>query len=147
MGLTLLSNASMPLKFWVEAFQTIVHIINLLPSSSLQFKIPFKLLYHKQPNYMMLQPFGCACFPFLRSYNKHKFSFHSTKCIFIGYSHVHSVYKCLHPSSQVYISRHVQFNRDEFPFQHLFSSTSTSQPSSTGFSTCFFDSLFSSCFL
>ena len=43
MGLTLLSHANMLLKFWVKAFQTAVHIINLLPSSSLKFKIPFEL--------------------------------------------------------------------------------------------------------
>jgi hypothetical protein len=31
-GLALLANASMPLKFWDEAFITAMHLINLLPS-------------------------------------------------------------------------------------------------------------------
>ena len=31
-GLALLANASMPLKFWDEAFLTATHLINLLPS-------------------------------------------------------------------------------------------------------------------
>ena len=101
MGLTLLSHANMSLKFWVEAFQTTVHTINLLPSSPQKFKTPFELLYHKQPNYLMLQPFRCACFPYLRPYNKNKFDFHSTKCVFIEYSQVQAGYKCLHPSGQV----------------------------------------------
>ena len=82
-GLTLLVHSQMPLKFWVDAFQTAVHTINLLPASSIQFCTPFELLYGKAPNYFLLQPFGCACFPFLRPYNKHKFDFHSTKCVYL----------------------------------------------------------------
>jgi len=38
MGLTLLSHAKMPIKFWVEAFQTVVFTINLLPATPLQFQ-------------------------------------------------------------------------------------------------------------
>ena len=87
MGLTLLAHAHMPLKLWVEAFQTAVYTINLLPASPIQFNIPFELLYRKSPNYFLLQPFGCACFPFLKPYNKHKFDFHSVKCVFLRYSH------------------------------------------------------------
>lgn len=75
MGLTLLGHAHMSLKFCEEAFQTVVHIINLLQSSSLKFSTPFELLYHKQPNHLLLQPFGCACFPYLRPYIKQKFDF------------------------------------------------------------------------
>ena len=41
MGLTLLSHAAMPLKFWVEGFQTAVYLINLLPSAPLKFRTPF----------------------------------------------------------------------------------------------------------
>ena len=120
MGLTLLAHAHMPLKFWVEAFQTVVQTINLLPFSPLKFTTSFELLYHKQPNYVMLQPFGCACFPYLRLYIKYKFDFHSTKCVFLGYSHVQVGYKCLHSSGWVYVSRRVRFNPDSFPFPNLF---------------------------
>lgn len=123
MGLTLLAYAKMPLKFWVEAFLTDVHVINLLPSSSVNFQIPFELLYQKPPNYHFLKPFGCACFPFLQPYNKHKFEFHLTKCIFIGYSITQASYKCLHSSSCVYVTRHVQFNVRDFPYSTIFSSS------------------------
>ena len=94
MGLTLLSHAAMPLKFWVEAFQTTIYLINLLPFAPLQFCTPVEMLSLKSPTYLHLQPFGCACFPYLRPYTKHKFNFHSTKCIFIGYNHGHAGYKC-----------------------------------------------------
>jgi len=65
MGLTLLAHAQIPLKFWVEAFTTAVHLINRLSASTLTFQSPFSVLYHKELDYMQLQPFGCACFPFL----------------------------------------------------------------------------------
>ena len=102
MALTLLAHDQMPLKLWVGAFQTFVHTINLLPTSPLKFSTTFELLYHKQPNYLLLQPFGCACFPYLRLYNKNKFDFHSTKCVFLEYSHSQAGYKCLHPLGKVY---------------------------------------------
>ena len=60
MRLTLLPHANMPLKFWVEAFQVVVYTINLLPSVPLKLKSPFELLFHKEPNYVHLQPFSCS---------------------------------------------------------------------------------------
>ena len=69
MSLTLLAHAHMPLSFQVSAFQTVVYLINLLPSVLLNFLCPFELLYHKQPHYFDLQSFGCTCFPYLRPYN------------------------------------------------------------------------------
>lgn len=44
MGLTLLAHAHLPLKFWVEAFQIDVYIINLLSASPIQFQTPIEKL-------------------------------------------------------------------------------------------------------
>ncbi|KAL5818483.1 hypothetical protein ACOSQ4_022325 [Xanthoceras sorbifolium] len=71
------------------------------------------------PNYQFMKAFGCACFPYLRDYNKHKLDFHSSKCVFIGYSIVHKGYRCLHVSGKVYISRHVVFNELDFPYKDI----------------------------
>ncbi|KAH9677665.1 retrovirus-related pol polyprotein from transposon RE1 [Citrus sinensis] len=51
-----------------------------------------------------------------QDYNKHKFAYHSSKCIFIGYSPSHKGYKCLHPSGRVYVARHVTFDESVFPY-------------------------------
>lgn len=42
MGLTLLAQASMPLKFWDEAFATSVYLINRLPTPVLQSVSPWR---------------------------------------------------------------------------------------------------------
>ncbi|TXG58227.1 hypothetical protein EZV62_016056 [Acer yangbiense] len=131
-GLTLLAHANLPLRFWVEAFETATFLINNLPSSVLNFMSPFEKLFSRKPNYAFLKTFGCSCFPYLRYYSKHKFDFHSAKCIFLGYSMSHKGYKCLHPSGKIYVSRHVVFNETEFPYPLLFSTKVSSQMSSTG---------------
>ncbi|KAF7814697.1 Retrovirus-related Pol polyprotein from transposon TNT 1-94 [Senna tora] len=115
-GLTLLAHASMPLKFWDDAFRTAVFLINRLPTPLLHQRSPLEVLFSTKPNYLFLKTFGCTCYPHLRPYNPHKFAFKSAKCTFIGYSLQHKGYKCLHPSGRIYISRHVHFDENDFPF-------------------------------
>ena len=62
----------------------------------------------------------------MRDYNKHKFDFHSSKCIFIGYSPLHKGYNCLHPSGRVYIVRHVTFDETCVPSPLFDDKTNTS---------------------
>lgn len=61
--------------------------------------------------------FGCACYPFLQPYNKHKFQFHSFECIFLGYNPHHKGYSYLDSSGRVYISKDVIFHETKFPCQ------------------------------
>lgn len=132
MGLTLLAQAKLPLSFWWEAFSTLVFLINRLPTSVLDsYKSPYEILFKHKPDYAFLKCFGCSCFPYLRFYSKHKLNFHTTKCLFIGYSTDHKGYKCLSPQGVIYIARHVVFNESEFPFSVdlLFSKQSSSSGS------------------
>jgi hypothetical protein len=119
-GLSLLDHASMPLKFWEDAFLAVVYLINRTPSKILEYKTPFERLFHKKPYYTSLCIFGCACRPNLRPYNTHKLEFCSRRCVFLGYSILHKGFKCLDPSSgRVYISRDVTFDENIFPFSEL----------------------------
>jgi hypothetical protein len=119
-GLALLANASMPFKFWDEAFLTATFLINLLPSKVINHDTPVERLLNTTPNYESLRVFGCACWPNLRPYNKRKLAFRSTRCVFIGYSSRHKGVKCLDPSTgRVYISRDVVFDENLFPFASL----------------------------
>jgi len=88
-----------------------------MPTSVLRNKSPFETLFHQPPNYGFLRTFGCLCFPFLRPYNAYKLDYRSTPCMFLGYSSCHLGYRCLDLSSdRIYISRHVRFHENSFPF-------------------------------
>ena len=86
MGLTLIVVASLPIKLWGEAFTTATHLINISPSPVLLNKSPYTLLFHTALKYTQLKTFGCACYPLLRPYNKHKLDFKSACCLFLGYN-------------------------------------------------------------
>jgi histone deacetylase 1/2 len=60
-GLALLANASMPLKYWDEAFLTTTFLLNLLPSKVINLESPTECLLKITPNYDALRTFGCAC--------------------------------------------------------------------------------------
>jgi len=119
-GLALLSGASMPLKFWDEAFLTTTYLINRLPSAVINFTTPLERLFGQKPDYSFLRTFDCACWPNLRPYNAHKLQFRSKRCVFLGYSNLHKGYKCLDiTSGRVYISRDVTFDETIFPFVEM----------------------------
>lgn len=118
-GLSLLSHSHLPLKFWSLAFST-TYLINRLITPTLSDKSPFHCLFFKPPNYLKLKCFGCLCYPWLRPYAQHKLDTRSLPCIFIGYSATQSAYYCLDPTThKIYISRHVRFLENEFPYSTL----------------------------
>ncbi|GAU36893.1 hypothetical protein TSUD_220620 [Trifolium subterraneum] len=136
MGLTLLSHATLPLKFWDHSFTQAVYLINKLPSSVIpQFHSPHHGLYKTDPDYSLIKVFGCLCFPHLRPYNKHKLQFRSSPCVYLGVSPHHKGHKCLDAQGRIYISKDVVFHEFKFPYLSMFSpdptSTSTLHASSS----------------
>jgi histone deacetylase 1/2 len=116
-GLSLLSQASMPHKF---CFLTVVFLINRLPSKVINYDTPLQRLFYHDPDYSSLLTFGCACWPNLRPYNTKKLAFRSVQCVFLGYNHLHNGFKCLEvKTGRVYISRDVVFDETVFPFSKL----------------------------
>jgi hypothetical protein len=119
-GLTLLAQSSMPLKFWDEAFFTAVYLINRTPSKVIGYETPLERLFKTKPNYLSMRVFGCACWPNLRPYNQHKLQFRSKQCVFLGNSTQHKGFKCLDiTEGRVYISRDVVFDETIYPFAKL----------------------------
>lgn len=76
----------MPLKYYDEAFRTIVFLTNRLPTPVLDNRSPFESLYLVKLDYFIIKVFGCLCFPNTRPFNPHKLAFRSVPCTFIGYS-------------------------------------------------------------
>lgn len=117
---------------WVEAFSIVVFLINRLPTKILNNRSPWECLFNRPPDYNFLRRFGCVCFPWLRPYNKHKLEFMSRPCVFIGYSLNHLGYRCLDLDiGYVFLSRHVIFNEQVFPFKNVWSTTLASAQEST----------------
>lgn len=127
-ALSMLSYASMPLKFWDESILSAYHLINILPTPVLQGKPPHEVLFKVKPSYSNLRVFGCSYYQHMRAYNCHKFEFRSTLSTFIGYSTKFKGYKCLTNTGKVIYTRHVLFDELSFPFQNkILSQNSTSQ--------------------
>ncbi|KAI5440726.1 hypothetical protein KIW84_010265 [Lathyrus oleraceus] len=98
-----------------------VYLINRLTSSSINFQVPYTVLFKIKLDYKFLRVFDCACFPLLRLYNSYKLDFRSQKCLFLGYSTPHKGYRCLASNVRLYIAKDVPFNESRFPYQDLFS--------------------------
>jgi hypothetical protein len=110
----------MPLKFWDEAFLAATYLINRTPSKVIDFATPLERLFKQTPDYLSLRVFGCACYPNLQPYNRHKLEFRSKQCVFLGYNTMHKGFKCLEISSaHVYLYRDVVFDETKFPFSKL----------------------------
>ena len=120
----------MPLTFWWDAYVSSVSIIIRLPTKvPTNFQSPFETLFGSKPDYSFFKVFGCSCYPYLHPYNSHKFSFRSTKCLFLSYSHAHKGYRCLSPSGRTYIAKLVTFNENDFLYSALFTQPNTSHES------------------
>ena len=79
---TLLGQCKAPLKFWSYAFETVVYLINRMPTVVLNGCTPFDRLFKSSPDYNFLRIFGCLCFPLLRPYNRHKLDFRSSTLLY-----------------------------------------------------------------
>ena len=85
-------------------FESLVYLINHMLTLVLQNQSPFECLFNDTPDYDFLHTFRCLYFPFLRPYHAHKLDFHSSPCVFLGYSSSHLGYHCLDLASHVYMS-------------------------------------------
>ncbi|KAM1762795.1 hypothetical protein ACFX12_005393 [Malus domestica] len=125
-AVTLLQTAQMPPKFWSFACQTAIYLINRMPTPILSNQSPFEVLYGAVPVIHHLRTFGCACYPLLRPYNTTKLQPKTTKCIFLGYASRYKGFICYVVSqNRFFISRHVVFSENDFPYKDLLAHTTS----------------------
>lgn len=116
-GLAMFFHSHTPMKYWVHAFNNVVYVINRLPTKIVDEKSPFELLFSSTLNYNNFHPLGCCVFPCIRDFAANKFEPRSLPCIFLGYSSSHKGFRCFDPASfRIYITRHVKFDENYFPF-------------------------------
>lgn len=123
-GLTLMHHASLPLTFWPFVFSTATYLSNRLPKINLSMTSSFQKLFDRPPNFQKFRIFGYLCYPWLRPYTSHKLDPKSRPCVFVGYSLTQSAYLCYDISTtKIFVSRHVEFVENVFPFHSLISGT------------------------
>lgn len=126
-----MSKASMPNKYWFYSFAVAVFLINRMPTPILNGLSPWQKLFSSIPDYADLKVFGCSCYPLLRPYNSNKLQHRTKQCVFMGYPLDYKGYCCLDLSTnKFFISRHVVFDEQVFPFAAVPHTTSPSSISS-----------------
>jgi hypothetical protein len=125
LALASMFHASIPTHYWPEVFESVVFTINRIPSAAVSFSTPYNILFHKSPDFNFFKVLGCLCYPYTRPYASNKLSPRSHPCVLIGYSNVYKGYQCLDlTTNKIYLSRHVVFDENSFPFKHLPTHTS-----------------------
>ncbi|KAJ0470826.1 putative RNA-directed DNA polymerase [Helianthus annuus] len=113
----LLFQSGVPLKFWSECVLTASYLINRTPSSVLNGKTPYELLFRFEPSLSHLKIFGCLCF-FTVLNNPDKLDERAEKCIFMGYSNLKKGYKVWSLDQKKFtFSRDVSFHENVFPYK------------------------------
>ncbi|KAI4376250.1 hypothetical protein MLD38_014035 [Melastoma candidum] len=130
---TSLLQSHLQTSFWTDAVCTVNHVINRLPLSSINYATLFSLINGHTPDYSLLRPFGCLCFPYTGYLTRHKLSVKVVSCVFLGYSDSHKGYRCYDPiTERLYISCHVRFQEDTFPYRDLLLRHPTTSPDDSG---------------
>ncbi|KAL4029866.1 hypothetical protein IC575_008094 [Cucumis melo] len=110
----LLTNASLPLKFW--GAPQACYLINRSPSTALNLKTPQEVSTGKAPSLEHLRVFGCTAYAHVKDGKLNK---RALKCMFIGYPQGVKGYKlwCIEKGmNKCIISRDVTFNETEMPY-------------------------------
>ena len=56
------SNSGLNRSFWAKAVSTTCYLVNLSPSTAIDFKIPIEVWSNRLAKYLMLKMFGCSTY-------------------------------------------------------------------------------------
>ncbi|GKA14853.1 putative RNA-directed DNA polymerase, partial [Tanacetum coccineum] len=113
----LMFQGGIPLRFWTECVLTATYLINRLPSSVLNGKSPYDMIYNSCPKLSHIRMFGCLCFATVLN-NHDKLTNRSEKCVMMGYSSSQKGYRLYSlDRHQFLVSRDVKFFESIFPFK------------------------------
>ncbi|KAI3781572.1 hypothetical protein L2E82_11589 [Cichorium intybus] len=139
---SLLFQSALPLNLWGETILTATFLINRTPTSVLNGKSPYEMIYGVEPNFNFLRVFGCLCFA-TKLNNLDKFAPRSEKCVLIGFSNLKKGYKLLSlDDKSVFFSRDVRFYESVFPLKLITSKYVYDVAESGVNHTNFFDCLY-----
>jgi len=126
---TILINGDVPQRFWGDVVLSACYLINRMPYSVLDDKIPHSILFSHDPFHFLPPKFlGSTCFVHNFSPDLDKLSLKSHKCVFLRFTRSQKGYKCFSPSlNHYFILVDVTFSESSLYFKFcLFPSISSS---------------------
>jgi len=116
---TLLIHGGVPQYFWGDAILSACYLINRMPSSVLENKIPHSILLpHESLHLLPPKVFGSTCFVHNFSPGLDKLSARSHKCVFLGFTRSQKGYKYFSPLlNRYFIFADVTFTESSFYFK------------------------------
>jgi len=114
MARCLLHDKGLPKNLWDKVANTIIFLLNILPTKALQQKTPFEAWYGYKPKLQNLKTFGCLCFSYISQVKRDKLDKKAEPRIFVGYSSVSKAYRIYLPQdNKVIVSINIQFFESE----------------------------------
>ena len=123
----MLSSFGLSRVFWAQVVRTTSCLINLYPSTALEYKTPNEVWHGKTPSYKHLRVFGCATYAHIR---QDKLQPRPKKCIFLGYPKGMRGYRlwCIDLGSGWFLmSRNLIFNEKDMPLLKTTQGSSTAK--------------------
>ena len=107
-----MGKADLPKSFWGYALETVVYILNRVPSKSVEV-IPYEIWTNKKPYLSYMKIWGCPAF--VKRTISYKLEARSDKCLFVGYPKETRGYQFYSTLEQrLFVSKHVVFLEKEF---------------------------------
>lgn len=78
----MLVQSKLPKTLWTETFLTACHLVNLIPSTAIEFKTPYEKWTGQPANYKNVKAFGYLTYAHV---SQGKLAPRAVKCNFIGY--------------------------------------------------------------
>lgn len=101
---------------WGDAMLFAAYLINRLPSSVINWKTPFELLYGRAPDLTSVHSFGCLCYYKIPGANRGKLDPRGSKEVYLGNSTTQKGFKVLDiESNKIHVTRDAIFFDTCFP--------------------------------
>ncbi|GKU91769.1 hypothetical protein SLEP1_g5591 [Rubroshorea leprosula] len=111
MARCLLFEKNLPRKFWAEAVNTSVYLLNRVQTKALDRKTPYEVWFRIKPTIRHLKVFGCICYMHIPDAKRDKLDHRAEVGIFIGYSSQSKGYRVFNVrTGKIEVSRNVKFN-------------------------------------
>ncbi|KAJ9539063.1 hypothetical protein OSB04_031796 [Centaurea solstitialis] len=109
---SMMCRSSLPVSFWGHALETAAHILNKVPTKSVE-KTPYEIWTSKKPKLSFLKIWGCEVY--VKRPTSEKLKPKSDKCFFVGYPKTTVGYYFYNPTeNKVFVARGGDFLEDKF---------------------------------